>query len=197
MVAMHQSIPPLAETIEAARAKIDADTTLSAEGRMLAKQQVFAEHVGGTIAKHDAPLRLAGLRVGEQSKRLVDDAIKGATVSEGRMLTHAAWLRDLPDDVKGRLLLAAIADGDRETMAAMLAAPRPWNIATPQQRERAAAALAALHDPDKAAVLADMRVLIQAIHESHESLARFGRDKLGLRMPPAKRDTDTRPTSGG
>ena len=187
LTAMHASIQPLAERIETARAAIDTDSKLSPEGKLLAKQQVFAEHVGGTIKAHDTPLRLAGLRVAEQSKRLVDDAIKGATVSENRMLTHAAWLRDLPDDVKGRLLLAGVADGDAETMAAMLAAPRAWNICTPLLREKAQEALMRMHDPEKADLLRDQKILIQACHESHESLARFGRKTLTLGMPPAKK----------
>jgi hypothetical protein len=44
-----------------------------------------------------------------------------------------------------------------------------------------------LHDPEKSAALRDMKVLIQAIHESHESLGRYALDKLGLRMPPARK----------
>lgn len=186
LVAMHQSIQPLAQVIENARATIDADTTKSPEGRLLAKQEAFGKHVAEKIQSDSQPLRLVGLRVAEQSKRLVDDAIKGATVSENRMLTHAAWLRDLPDDVKGRLLLAAVADGDAETMAAMLAAPRAWNICTPLQREKAQEALTQMHDPERAALLRDTKILLQAVAESHESLARHGRKALNIGMAPAK-----------
>jgi hypothetical protein len=186
LVNLHKSIQPLAQKIEDARAAIDNDPKLSPQGKLDAKQAVFAEHVGGTIQAHAQPLRLAGLRVAEQSQRLIDDAVKGATVSENRMLTHAAWLRDLDPDVRGRVVLAAIADGDPETMAAILSAPRIWNIATAAQKERAAAALAALHDPERAALLADVRMLVQSLHESHESLARHGRKVLDIGMLPAK-----------
>lgn len=186
LVGLHQSIAPLAQTIEDARAAIDNDPKLSAEGKLLAKQAAYDEHVGGTIKAHDQPLRLDGLRVAEQSKKLVDDAIAKNTGSEHRMLVHAAWLRDLPDDVKGRLLLAAIADGDAETMAAMLAAPRAWNICTPLMREKAQEALTRMHDPEKADLLRDEKILIQACHESHESLARHARKVLNIGMLPAK-----------
>jgi hypothetical protein len=186
LVGLHESIAPLAQTIEDARAKIDADTTLSPQGKLLAKQEVFGKTVAETIQAHSQPLRLAALRVGEQSAALLKSAVAKSTVSEGRMLALASWLRDVPADARGRIVLAAIDDSDAETMAAILSAPAIWNIATPLQREKAAAALAQRHDPEKAAVLADMRVLIQAIHESHESLGRYGRDKLCLKVLPAK-----------
>jgi hypothetical protein len=186
LVALHQSIGPLAQTIEDARAAIDNDPKLSPQGKILAKEQIFAEHVGGTIAKHAKPLALASARVGEQAQGLLKTAIAGSTVSEGRMLALASWLRDLPSDQRGRTVLAAIDDGDPETMAAILSAPAIWGIATPLQRERAAAALSALHDSERAATLADMRVLIQAIAESHESLARHARKVLNIGMPSAR-----------
>ena len=44
-----------------------------------------------------------------------------------------------------------------------------------------------MHDPEKADLLRDQKILIQACHESHESLALFGRKTLSLCMPPAKK----------
>lgn len=186
LTALHASIQPLVQAIEDARAKIDSDATLSPQGKLEAKQQVFAEHVGGTISKHSQPLRLTALRVGEQRAALLKSAVEKSTVSEGRMLAVAGWLRDLAPDVRSRVVLGAIDDGDGEVMAAVLAAPRVWSVVTPLQREKAQEALMQLADPERAAVLRDTKILLQAVAESHESLARHGRKALNIGMAPAK-----------
>jgi len=182
LVEMHQSIPPLAKAIDDARAAIDGDPTLSAAGKVTAKEKVFADTVGATVKAHSQPLRLAALRHGEQTAALQKAAVKSATVNPSRSLSIAEHLRDLDPATRNQKLVGA----DSEAQAAIADAPAIFGITTPAQRQRALDALVEGHDPAQAAELRDRAQLIQAIHESHESLARYGRDKLGLKPAPAK-----------
>ena len=103
-------------------------------------------------------------------------------------LLYAAWLRDLPDDVKGRLLLAGVADGDAETMAAMLAAPRAWNICTPLLREKAQEALMRMHDPEKADLLRDQKIFDPSVPRKSRKFGPLrSQNTHSLWMPPAKK----------
>jgi hypothetical protein len=186
LVATHRAVGPIGQQIVTAAAAIDADQNLSAEGRKTAREKAFSDLVGSGMTKHDAPLRLASLRLGEQQAALEKKAIAKATVSEARALRVAEWLRDMDATARNSLVLESIMQGDIELIASCLSAPVAWKILTPQLKERATLALIQRQDADRAAELDDFRGLIAACRESFESLARFGRDQLKLTPPPAK-----------
>ena len=186
LTAIHASVAPIGEKIAAAAAAIDADSTLSDEGRKLAREKAFADHVAATIAQHDQALRLASLRHDERAAALTTSAVKAATVSDERALRVAEYLRDMPEPDRNRLVLESIMSGDSETISAILSAPAIFRVTTPALRERALTALVNKHDAAKAQELADFNTLIASIHESFESLARFARDRLQLKPPAAK-----------
>ena len=185
--AIHKSIPIHARAMADAKPAIVADTTKTESGRRVSYEQLFAENVAKPIQEADKPLGLIGLHVGEGSAALLKQAVAKHTVSEGRMLAIAGVLARLDPDVQTRTVNSKIADrDDSETLATLVSAPAIFAVASPSQRERAAAALMELHDPERAAELNDLKLAIQACREGFESLARFGRDKFGLTPLPAK-----------
>ena len=186
LVAIHQGVATVGQKIAEHAAAINADTTLSEEGRRQAREKVFGDEVGGAIAKADQPLRLASLRADEQSAKLQASAIKAATLSEPRALRICDYLLRLPETERNRIVLEGIMSSDTELMSSILSAPAIFRITTPALRDRARDALIAAHDPEKAAELTAFHALIAACRKSFESCARFGRDQLQLTPSPAK-----------
>lgn len=173
------------DTFRAEARKIDADQSLSPVGKVAAKLNVASEVEKG-LGKFAELLTVAENKASEDRGALLRNAIKKASTDPARASELSAWFRDRVAagdrlTVIGRM----IADGDVESLAAIVNAPRAYDLLPDKLRERAEGALLELVDPEGRANAETMGNAIDVIKFAHEAALRHIRNGTGARETDA------------